>query len=156
MKLYLVILLLSCFLNASSQKRQDDFKRMIDSALYLDSYSLHEYIKKIGKEPPLEVRYLINESDVAYIYTSPFDDIKFKYINVFSQKSEAVLKEGILAWKIFTSLQENRFIINIIEFTITYKNGIYNYGNGGGSDTIFEYSCDKNKWILIKSKWSGN
>ena len=37
----------------------------------------------------------------------------------------------------------------IIDFRISYKSNKYNYSNGGGSEFVFEFSCEKKAWILL-------
>lgn len=130
--------------------------RMIDSAISIrvNEFSIQEK-KANAINSLLKDLYLINENDLPYSYSSALADVKFKYMNIYSPKSKKVLKKGISAWKILTSLTKDTFNITIIDFKITYKNGNYNYVNGGGSKTFFRYSCQENKWILIESKNSG-
>lgn len=152
---FLIILLLS-FVKGYSQRQEDDCKRMIDSAI---SIKVNEWSIQVKRNnavnSSLKDLYLINENDLPYLYSSTLTGVKFKYINVHSPKSKKILKKGIFAWKILTSLDKDTFSITIIDFTITCKNGNYNYANGGGSKTLFRYSCQENRWILIESKSSG-
>lgn len=80
---------------------------------------------------------------------------KFNSIDIYDKKNRGLLKKGIHAWKILPVLKGNRFIINIVDFNITYKNRNYNFANGGGATVIFEYHCDTSKWVLMNTKWSG-
>lgn len=48
------------------------------------------------------------------------------------------------------SQKENELKINIIDFKVTYKNRRYEFVNGDGSTIVFQYSCEKEKWKLIK------
>lgn len=151
----LVIILLCCFLKGYTQKR-DDYKKMIDSAISIKANQLFELTQKTSEGSSLRPSlYLINEDDLPYKYSPPLENIMFKYIDVYNPENKKTLKKGIFAWKILASLKNDTFIITIIDFTITYKNGNYNYANGGGSKTLFQYSCQENKWVLIESKSSG-
>jgi hypothetical protein len=156
MKAKFLIILLFSFLNGYSQKQENECMRMIDSAISIrvNEFSIQEK-KANAINSLLKDLYLINENDLPYSYSSALADVKFKYMNIYSPKSKKVLKKGISAWKILTSLTKDTFNITIIDFKITYKNGNYNYVNGGGSKTFFRYSCQENKWILIESKNSG-
>jgi hypothetical protein len=151
---FLVVILLS-FYKGYSQKEESDLKRMIDSAISIKANELFIQAKKNNVvNSSFKNLYLINENDLPYLYSSS-ESIEFKYIDIYSPKSKKILKKGIFAWKILTSLTKDTFSITIIDFRITYKNNNYNYANGGGSKTIFKYSCQENKWILIESKISG-
>lgn len=156
MKYKFFIILLFGFLNGYSQRQEDDCKRMIDSAISIKVNESFIQVKRNNTvSSSLKHLYLINENDLPYLYSSRLTEVKFKYINVYSPKSKKILKKGIFAWKILTSLTKDTFSITIIDFTITYKNRNYNYANGGGSKTLFRYSCQENRWILIESKSSG-
>lgn len=80
---------------------------------------------------------------------------KFKSIYVYDIRNRRILKKGINAWKVFTVLNKNVFVITIIDFYITYGNRNYNFANGGGSKTTFEYSCEDHKWKLISFEIKG-
>jgi hypothetical protein len=129
---------------------------MIDSSISIKANQLFELAKKTSKSSSSRTSlYLINEDDLPYKYFPTLENIMFKYIDVYKPENKKTLKKGIFAWKILTSLKNDTFIVTIIDFTITYKNGNYNYANGGGSKTLFQYYCQENKWVLIESKSSG-
>lgn len=156
MKMRLVIILLFFFLNGYTQKRDDDYKKMIDSAISIKAIQLFELAPKtINGSISKTSLYLINEDDLPYKYSSTFENIIFRYIDVYKTKNKKILKKGIFAWKILTSLKNDTFIVTIIDFTITYKKRNYKYANGGGAKTTFQYSCQENKWILRESTSSG-
>ncbi len=81
---------------------------------------------------------------------------KINYINIYGRKNKRLLKKGIYAFQIQPiKLKGGRIEIDLIDFQITYKNKNYNMANGGGSTTVFEYSCSTNKWEFIETKHHG-
>jgi len=140
-----------------AQEKENEYKMMIDSAVSLKSKELlisYEG-KPQGSEPTRGNLYLINENNMPYKYGGSVTALRLETINIFEAKNKNALKKGIHAWKIMPTLISNRLKISIIDFFITQKNGNYNYANGGGSETVFEYVCNENKWVLIKSKSQG-
>ena len=156
MKTNLLLIILFSVLKGYSQNQKNECKLMIDSAISIRVNEFYTQMKKnnAGNSLPKNL-YLINENDLPYFYSSLLTDIQFKYLSIYSPNSKKVLKKGIFAWKVSASLINDTFNITIIDFTSTYKKGNYNYANGGGSKTVFKYSCQENKWILIESKNSG-
>jgi hypothetical protein len=55
----------------------------------------------------------------------------------------------------YTCFKRGRITIAIIDFRITYKSNKFNYANGGGSEFVFQFSCEKNEWMLVASKTGG-
>jgi hypothetical protein len=155
---WLILIMFLFVLNYGyAQEKENEYKRMIDSAVSLKS---REFLKSYegrpqGSEPTEGNLYLIDENNLPYKYGGSLTGLRLKTINIFEAKNKNALKKGVHAWKIIPTLISNRLKISIIDFFITYKNGNYNYANGGGSETIFEYVCNENKWVLIKSKNQG-
>ena len=154
-KIFAVLFLF--FFKGYSQKRENEYKAMIDSAVSIKS---REFIKSYKSSPnsdalDKEDLYLIDENDLPYKYSGISTGLRFKTINVLDPKNKSVLNKGIRAWKIIPVLQGSSLKITIINFFITYKSGGYQYANGGGAETIFEYLCSENKWVLAKSKNQG-
>lgn len=131
-----------------SQSKNDDYKKMIDSAIVIQTM----HLDKVPYQPGI---YLIDEKGQPYVLTSDTDQKKFSYINVYDKKNKKLLKKGIDTWKVLSVLSGNKLIVSIIEFNVTYKSNNYSFVNGGGATVIFEYSCDKNRWVFRESKWSG-
>jgi hypothetical protein len=130
------------------QDEIDDCKRMVDSAIIIQT-TLPVFSGGKGSV------YLINQSNEPYILLSDKDQSKFKTISIYSKENRSVLKKGIRAWKVVPMFNKNKLTVHIINFAIIYKNKNYNFSNGGGAKVIFEYSCDQDKWVLVKSSWSG-
>ncbi len=144
-----IIGLFSCSLDLLGQQSKDEFKVMIDSAISLKYGPLSAMVKDENAASYFGNLYLLNEQNEPLNYLEASSKYNFKFISVYDERSLKVIKKGIRAWKVFTILNGNRLTINIVDFYITYKNRNYNFANGGGAKTIFEYSCDENKWVLI-------
>lgn len=150
---FFITIILVCVLTVHAQQNKDDYKTMVDSAITMKYTQLLETSKKQKNEYYLENLYLLNEQDQPLSYVS--SSSKFKFINVYDDRNRKVLSKGIYAWKVFTALNKNKFVVTIIDFYITYKKRNYDFSNGGGARTVFEYSCDEDKWKLITSENRG-
>ncbi|NLR80522.1 hypothetical protein [Chitinophaga eiseniae] len=139
--------ILFCAFNVHAQQNKDDSKAMIDSAIAMMYAQFWETGKQQKNEYYLESLYLLNEQDQPLTYVP--SSSKFKFINIYDDRNRKVLSKGIYAWKVLTALNKNKFVITIINFYITYKNRSYNFSNGGGSTTVFEYSCNEDQWKLL-------
>ncbi|MFX1704043.1 hypothetical protein PV783_08815 [Chitinophaga sp. CC14] len=144
---FFITIILVCVLRVHAQQNKDDYKTMVDSAIAMKYTPLLEASKKQKREYYLENLYLLNEHDQPLSYVS--SDSKFKFINIYDERNRKILSKGIYAWKVFTALNKNKFVVTIINFYITYKSRNYSFSNGGGAEAVFEYSCDENKWKLI-------
>lgn len=148
-RLSFIMIALTCALTVHAQQSKDDYKTMVDSAVTI----MYTQVFETSKKQHNEHLYLLNEQDqpLNYIPSSS----KFKLINLYDDQNRKIIKEGIYAWKVFTTLNKNKFVITIVDFYITYKDHNYSFGNGGGSTTVFEFFCDKNEWRLISFKNQG-
>ena len=52
-------------------------------------------------------------------------------------------------------LNGNNVTISLIDFSIRYKKRNYEFSNGGGSNTFFEYFCEMKKWNFSETKFMG-
>jgi hypothetical protein len=145
MKNSILIFCLFLSIEGSGQKADSEYKSMIDSALLLTAQKVLSEANTV---------YLLDDRNAPYVYGNG-TDAKFKTIDLANRKNFKVLKKGIHAWKIIPVLKNNKLSIGIVDFTITYRSNNYNFANGGGSETTFEYSCIEKKWILIDSKYRG-
>jgi hypothetical protein len=156
MRSHLMILFLFLFIKGYSQSQEDEYRKMIDSAINL---KVQDYFKVPGNlstgGADKKSLYLIDENNFPYKYTSMPMSITFKTIDMSYAGNRNVLKHGIHAWKIIPFLKSNKMTVRIIDFLITYKNNSYNFANGGGSEIVFEYLCNENKWVLVKTKNQG-
>jgi hypothetical protein len=124
---------------------------MIDSAIDI----MYQKLLKSNENLGAKDLYLIDENNWSYNYTGMFEGVELKKTNILDPKIRSVVKKGVRAWKIIPALQGFSLKIRIIDFFVTYKSGNYNFANGGGSETVFEYSCNENKWVLVKSEYQG-
>ena len=151
-----MILFLFLFIKGYSQSQEDEYKKMIDSAINLYA---QDYLKVSGHlytgVSDRKSLYLIDQRDFPYKYTGMPISIIFKTIDLACAGNRNVLKHGIHAWKIIPFLKSNKITVRIIDFLITYKNNSYNFANGGGSEIVFEYLCTDNKWVIVKTKNQG-
>ncbi|KIX21290.1 hypothetical protein SY27_11140 [Flavobacterium sp. 316] len=171
MKTKILILFLSISLNLLSQNNTDNYKIMLDSAIIINlNRSYDHYNQELKKDIKtdnwksyiseysnrLENIYLIDNSyNPFYLNKNKQDLYNFKNVDLYKKKNKKLLKKGINAWKISSNLDNNKLTITIIDFLITFNNGKYNFANGGGSTTIFEYNCNKMSWELIDSIING-
>jgi len=152
-KILFSIIVLVCTLTAYAQQGKDEYKSMIDSAINI-MYNRYSTIpKKQNDDDYLNNLYLFNEQNLPLNYIP--SSSKFKIINLFDDRNIKLLTKGIYAWKVLATLNKNSFKITIINFFITYKKHNLNFANGGGSESAFEYDCDKNEWRLISFENSG-
>lgn len=154
MKKVSLLVIVSCFVAlVKAQTSNDALKIMIDSAIKI-KYNRYQQAKKNLSKDYLENLYLINEQNQALDYLPSSN--KFKPINIYDHRNKKILSKGIYAWKVFTKINGNKFIVTIIDFYITYKKNNYDFGNGGGSTIVFNYNCEKAKWNLVSSETKGN
>jgi len=152
-KIFCIVSLLAYCFKGDAQQNKDEYKLMVDSAISIMYTQYSDVIKKQNTDYYLNNLYLLNEQNQPLNYLPSSE--KFKLINVYDSQNRKILSNGIYAWKVFTTLKKNQFTINIVDFYITYKNRSYNFSNGGGSTTVFEYSCDEGKWRLVTSENRG-
>jgi hypothetical protein len=153
-KIVFTILVVTCALATHAQVSKDEYKTMIDSAINIKYAQYKQPNKNQSNAYYLENLYLLNEQDQSLNYLPSSG--KFKTISVYDERNRKILSKGIYAWKVFTTLNRNKFTVTIIDFYITYKKHNYRFGNGGGSEAVFEYNCDQNNWKLISSENKGN
>lgn len=152
-KAFFLMIILACALTAHAQQSKDDYNAMVDSAIIIKYKQLLETSRTQNNEYYLENLYLLNEQDQPLNYVSSSG--KFKFINIYDDRNRKLLSKGIYAWKVHTALNKNKFVVTIINFYITYKKRNYGFSNGGGARTVFEYSCDEDKWRLVTSENRG-
>ena len=150
--MFFIVLILIFASRVNAQQSKDEYKTMIDSAIII-KYNAYKVANQNNKYHVNNL-YLLNDQDQTLNYLP--SSSKFKAIAVYDDRNRKVITKGIYAWKVFTSLNHNRFTITIVDFYITYKSHNYNFGNGGGSTTIFEYECDTKNWKLISYENKGN
>ncbi|UOX34444.1 hypothetical protein LXD69_02775 [Flavobacterium sediminilitoris] len=171
MKFKILILFLGINLSLFSQNNTDNYKTMLDSAVVI---KLNEVYKHYNEELKKDIK---TENWKSYIseYKNRLENIylidnnhnpfhldkykpvtnNFKEINLYEKKNKKILKKGINAWKVSSTLSKNQLSIFIIDFIITYSDGKYNFSNGGGSTIIFKYDCNKMNWELINNTTVG-
>jgi len=153
MKIFFIILFFSYLPSVNAQENESEYKKLIDSAISLKIKNIIEFSRNVEqKNALLNKIYLIDENELRYLYSSTNYDIEFKSISIKSSGSKNILKKGINAWKIFPVLKNNRLIVTIIYFKISYKNNLCYYSKNGGTQVTFEYSCEEKKWIQIEFK----
>ena len=168
MKNILFIVLLSISLNLYSQDKLDDYRKLIDSSIVIKSIETYKNFKEdLDKKNDtenwkyyisnykyyIENIYLIDGNNRPYsIALSKSNNINFKQIDIYNTKNKKIIKKGIDAWKIVTTLEGNKLKIVIIDFKIIYKKATYQFANGGGKTMIFEYICQDKKWTLTSNK----
>lgn len=151
MKKYLFILL---FLSASlsfSQTKENDLKELYSIAIENHISKLKEF----GSEDIKSLNFISNDIPQSYL-PKEINGNKIHYISIYDKKNKAILKKGLRVISIQPiHLSGNRITINLIDFNVTYKNKNYDFANGGGSTSIFEYSSPDNQWRHQETKYSG-
>lgn len=158
-------------MNLLSQNNTDNYKIMLDSAIVINmNKSFEHYNQELKKDiktdnwksylsdynNKLKNVYLIDNDYNPYSLDKDKQELyRFKNIDLYKKQNKKLLKKGVNAWKISSNLNNNRLTISIIDFFITFDNGKYNFANGGGSTTIFEYNCNKMDWELINNITNG-
>ena len=160
--LFLSVCFLFCFTKFTAQKIDNEYKILRDLAIVNSANDLFDFYKKeLSKNTKTEnwklyIEQLSNKINNLYLLDEnnrslKIDDtskIQFNEINIYDKKNIRLLKKGINVWKVIEVLSGNRITINIIEFKISYKNKNYQFTNGGGSVTVYEYSCENKKWEI--------
>lgn len=167
----IVYLLILFSINVFSQnKNENDYKKLIDSALVIKASDFskfyHQQLKKDEKSDnwnkyltnlknTINNIYVIDENSSSVKLQNVKISIPLKTIDIDHHKNRRLLKKGINVWKVIPILHGNQLEIVIIEFKVIYKNKGYEFANGGGSTIVFQYSCEKEKWNLIKEEHKG-
>lgn len=148
----LLILFFSIYLS-KGHSQQNDYKRLIDSAISLKIKYIIEFSTNIEQRNTLlNDIYLMDNNESPYIYSSTNYGIQFKTIDIKSSKSKKILKKGIKAWKVFPILKDNKFTIKVIYFRVFYKNNSCYFVHNGGTQVVFLYSCEEKKWVQSEFK----
>jgi hypothetical protein len=153
-KILFTIVVLACTFRVHAQTSKDEYNAMIDSAINMRYVEYKVATKNQNNAHYLENLYLINEQNQPLNYLP--SSRRFKSISVYDDRNRKLFIKGIYAWKVLAALNKNRFVVNTIDFYITYKKHNYNFANGGGSETVFEYDCATGTWKLISTKTKGN
>lgn len=171
MRKIILFVLIITFTNFFSQnKKENDYKKLIDSALVLKANDLYKFYNKQLQQQEKDVNWNININNLKEIINSIYvinenfspvklenvnADIPLKTLDIENPKNRKILKKGLNVWRIIPVLSGNELKITIINFTVTYKNKLNHFSNGGGSIIIFQYSCEEEKWKLIKEEHKG-
>jgi len=87
---------------------------------------------------------------------SSINESSLEFIDVYDKGSLSDLKPGINLVSLQPiNLNGSKIEIVIINYFVSYKRGNYEFANGGGSKSIFEYSCEEKKWNLVQTIISG-
>ena len=147
-----IFLTVPFFIYAQSEK--DDLKIMIDTAIQIKYLPFVHNLKAAGEDQG--DLYLIDEQNRPLNYLHLPDSFKLRFINILDIGNRTIMKKGVHAWKVFTKLTKNQFVVSIIDFRIKYTgNNNYDFSNGGGAEAVFEYDCSENKWKLVSSQDRG-
>ena len=88
MRVLMIILLSCCLLKGYSQSSDNDYKRLIDSAISLKIKNILEFSHSIEqKNTLLNDIYLIDENELPYSYSSENYGILFKKISIKNPES---------------------------------------------------------------------
>ena len=138
----------------SQEKRLNEYKKLVDSAI---SIAANNYMLQLSEISSKEnnIIYVVDENSKPIDLDSIKSKLPLKTIDVNNKKNRKLLKKGLRILKILPFLQGNTITITIIDFLVNYKNKEYRYFNGGGSSVLFEFSCQEEKWVLSKVEHIG-
>lgn len=116
--------------------QEDDYKTLIDSAVFICAESEYNYFLETMKEDlsddfksdykhNIENTYLFYEDNIPYYINNDNSKIKFKQIDLYDKKNRKILNKrpfGIKAWAIKPKLKGNELTIFIPEYNIKYEN----------------------------------
>jgi len=148
MKRILVFLFFNFIVLYYSQNRTDDYKQLLDSAIAIKKNSIEKNVKNKNY-------YIINADNSKYSISNKILEENIKSIDIYDKENKFLIKKGINVWKVIPILNKDQLTIDIIDFSVFYKNNNYQFLNNGGSKVIFKYSCIEEKWLLIKESHSG-
>ncbi|QQS51016.1 MAG: hypothetical protein IPM71_15810 [Bacteroidota bacterium] len=149
MKKILIILGLVTCISAFSQEYNDT------TNIYYKSLKLHiAYLKSNVNNGSNNVIVEYNEQTTINLPTQ-IDNFKISYSNRDEIKKLSA-KEAIQLIVIKpVVINQNRIFVNIIDFTVNYKRGNFNYVNCGGSKIEFKYDCLNNYFKVENLKQGG-
>lgn len=165
---YFFILLFSNIF--SQNKKNDDFEKLIDSSLVIKSNNLNRFYNKELKQKEktenwniyinnlkksINNTYVIDENQLPVKLENLKTSIPLKTLDIENRKNRKLLRKGISIWKIIPNLKGNILKISILDASLYYKNKSYEFSYGGGSTIVFQYSCEEEKWKLIKEEHRG-
>lgn len=156
MKQLLYILFLISYTFMFSQSKEGEMKALYASAIdnHMDN-AKKLYDKGVSKIHVKELYFIADMIPKEHL-PNEVKGYKINYINMYKKNNKAMVKKGIKAISIQPmQLEENRILIDLIDFSITHKKGNYHFSNGGGSTTVFEYSCQEKKWMHKETKFNG-
>ncbi|MCA6068271.1 hypothetical protein JI747_013835 [Chryseobacterium sp. RG1] len=154
----------------SQNKKKDDLKKLIDSAIVIKANDLYRFYNKELKKNRQDdnwniyINNLENTINNTYVIDHNSSSVKLenikvaiplKTIDIEDHKNRKLLKKGINIWKIIPNLNGSVLTINILDASLHLKNKKYEFSYGGGSTIIFQYSCEEEKWKLIKEEHKG-
>jgi len=148
MKRILALLFLNFIVLSYSQSTTDDYKQLLDSAIIIKKNSIEKNVKNKNY-------YIINADNSKYSISNKILEQSIKSIDIYDKGNRYLIKKGINVWKVMPILNRGQLTIDIIDFSVSYKNNNYQFLNNGGSKIIFEYSCTEKKWIILKESHSG-
>lgn len=154
----------------SQNKEQNDYKKLIDSALIIKATNLYNFYNKqipddkqddnwhrniANLKHTVNNIYVINEYYSSVKLENIRTKIPLKTLDIEDRKNRKLLRKGINVWKIIPVMNKNQLRIVIIDFKVVFKRKELFFGNGGGSTIVFQYSCEEEKWKLIKEEHKG-
>lgn len=152
----LVLFIVSNCLFGHSQTEESQIKMFYESAIKNHIDNFQQMFENGSSAVKIEDLYFISK-DIPEVYLpKKIGQYNIKYIDVYNKKSKRLLRKGVFAVSIQPLILKNeQAIINLIDFTVTYKNRNYDFSNGGGSKTSFEYSCTGQSWEILNTEFFG-
>lgn len=135
-----------------SQNSSEELKAFYTTAITNHIENLQKGSKSIDGKT-----YLLMANNIPESYLpNEIKGHKIKYFNIYDRQNKTALKKGVNIISLQAPvLAGGKIAIGLIDFRASYKRKNYDLANGGGSKTVFEYSCQDNKWHLVKTDFSG-
>ena len=99
--------------------------------------------------------FVINEYNQPIQITNTNENYIFKEIDIFKSINKRKIRKGVNVWRFHSYIHDNKLIFIIGERIVKYKNKKYTFGILGSSTIVFQYSCEDEKWLLIKEEHTG-
>lgn len=156
MKIHIPVLVVLCFLFDFPQKNESDFKNMYAIAMENHINELKEQSNPFFIIHEIQIFKFISDDVPAHYLPKNLKGHKIKYIDISDKKNKSALKRGFKVISIKPIRHSsNTITIDLTDFWVRDNDKKLDFGNRGGSTSVFEFSPGDNKWHHKHTKYSG-
>ncbi len=118
-------------------------------SFYAQGLRMHlEYLKEIHSGSVKE-KYFVEANDfITGGLPNQIGEFDIEYLDHKSIKQKGDLTAFHLIVIRPIEIENNKVILRILDYIVDYADGVFNYAYSGGSKFIYQYDCDKEKYIL--------